>query len=151
AFVIVLLLRLTLPWARYVSRHIPNALELWRYESVGEISDNTEKARGWWFYLPGLLQIALPWTPILIAALLNVHREKRLNMPFAWYAILVVLFSLLYVKKNAYLLPMMPAQTLLMALGLILLRVPRRTVLVASVIFIILIHAFFALYMFPRD
>ena len=57
---LILLLAIALPWPLYVYHHVPNALELWRYESVGEMADNTENARPWSFYLPQLPYLGAP-------------------------------------------------------------------------------------------
>ncbi len=121
-----LVLVLTVPWMAYVYRHIPNAVDVWRYESIGELTDNTEKARPWFYYLPAIFQIALPWTPVLVvgwidAAIGSGKRDRRAQFALAWYVIIVLFFSILNVKKNAYLLPLMAAQTLLIAQGLLLL------------------------------
>jgi 4-amino-4-deoxy-L-arabinose transferase-like glycosyltransferase len=116
-----LLLALVLPWPIYVLNHMPNAVDLWRYESVGELTgENVEKERAWWFYLPQLPQIALPWTALLLVGLLLPWRRRgdsrrRSLLPVLWYLSSVALFSLLHVKKNAYLLPAMAAQTLIVA------------------------------------
>jgi 4-amino-4-deoxy-L-arabinose transferase-like glycosyltransferase len=112
---------------------------LWRYESIGELSDNTEKSRPFWFYIPGLFQIALPWTPLLVIGWVlpfyrsregmdaTVSRDRRPFFALAWYGLTVLSFSILNVKKNAYLLPMMPAQTLIIAEAMVfLLRAVRR-------------------------
>jgi 4-amino-4-deoxy-L-arabinose transferase-like glycosyltransferase len=122
---LVILLVIALPWPLFVYRHVPNALEIWRYESVGEMTDNTENARPFWFYLPNLFQISLPWTPIWLAALALpfLRRRRRSSLrsffPLLWYGLVVLFFSCVHLKKNAYLLPATPAQALLIAQGLI--------------------------------
>ncbi|HVT90147.1 MAG TPA: glycosyltransferase family 39 protein [Tepidisphaeraceae bacterium] len=107
------------PWFIIVWKSVPNALELWRYESIGELSDNVEKARGWWFYLPNLLQISLPWTPIWLMGLILPfkHPSRRRFFGVACTFVIVLIFSISNVKKNAYLLPLMPIQTLVIAQG----------------------------------
>jgi 4-amino-4-deoxy-L-arabinose transferase-like glycosyltransferase len=120
---IVLLVLIAVPWPVYVIQHVPNAIQLWRYESIGELTgENVEKGRAWYFYLPNLVQLSLPWTVLWIAALVGPFvrrgsRSRRLRrcFPLAWYIATVVFFSFSTVKKNAYLLPMMPAQVLLIA------------------------------------
>lgn len=110
---------IALPWYWYVLGHVPHAREIWRYESVGEMLDNKHNARPAWFYLPGLLQVSLPWTGVWIAGLVGVVRLgwfTRQIVPALWWALLVLFFSLgVNLKKNAYLLPGMPAQTLVIA------------------------------------
>jgi 4-amino-4-deoxy-L-arabinose transferase-like glycosyltransferase len=64
---LAVLLAIALPWPWYVWRHVPHAVELWRYESVGELMDNTENARPGWFYLPQVPFLSLPWTAVWLA------------------------------------------------------------------------------------
>jgi hypothetical protein len=118
---------ITLPWPLYVLRHIPNAKDVWWYESAGEIAGNEENTRPWWFYLPQLFLISLPWTPLLFLALprRRVGRTflsaltRPSAFPLLWYALAILAFSIVQQKKNAYLLPAAPAQTLLIAQGLV--------------------------------
>lgn len=129
---VLLVLLITLPWAAYVYAHVPHVVEMWRYESVGELSDNTENARAWWFYFPQLFLLALPWIGLWIlgiarpfVGLAATERRARFNafFPLIWYGATVAFFSFVNLKKNAYLLPAMPAQALLMAQGAMLLGV----------------------------
>ncbi len=129
---VALVLLVALPWAAYVYNHIPHVVEMWRYESIGELSDNTENARPWWFYGPQLFLLALPWLGLWILGLVapfvgsaGARRRRKLRpfFPLFWYAGTILFFSFVNLKKNAYLLPAMPAQTLLMAQGALLLAV----------------------------
>ncbi len=122
---VAIFLLIAVPWYAYVYRAVPHALDLWRYESIGELTENVENARPWYFYLPNLLQIALPWTPLLLLGLLvpffggrgadgdQYAFDRRPLFPVIWYLLTVLFFSFVHLKKNAYLLPMMPAQTLI--------------------------------------
>jgi len=93
---------------------------------------NVEKARPWWTYLAATFVLVLPWTPMWIAgvALAAVRTRKRFSSPrnrrrmfaIAWYAIVMILFSFLGVKKDAYLLPVMPAQALIIADAIVTMR-----------------------------
>jgi 4-amino-4-deoxy-L-arabinose transferase-like glycosyltransferase len=116
---VALLLLIALPWPIYILNHVPNAREIWRYESIGEFTDNTENARPFWFYLPLLLQISLPWTPLWLLAFYLPFRRKSVSrrtlFPLAWFALTVLFFSCVHLKKIAYLLPAMPAQTMMIA------------------------------------
>jgi len=114
---LAILLAVALPWPLAVWRSVPHALELWRYESVGELADNRSNAAPFWAYLPKLPYLALPWTPLWASALLFPFRRRRraLLFPVAWYATTVLFFSFVNLKKDAYLLPVMPAQVLLVA------------------------------------
>jgi 4-amino-4-deoxy-L-arabinose transferase-like glycosyltransferase len=115
---------MTVPWPAYVLSHVPHALDLWRYESVGELGENVENAAPWWFYLPQVFLISLPWTAVWIlgtwTALARRARaaRRRLLFPSVWFAATLMFFSFVNLKKNAYLLPAMPAGALLAAQGL---------------------------------
>jgi 4-amino-4-deoxy-L-arabinose transferase-like glycosyltransferase len=123
---IAILIAIALPWPLYVLRHIPHATDIWRYESVGELTDNIDNARPFLYYLPQLLQISLPWTPLWLFGLAIAWRRRRTLFPLLWYALTVLFFSFVHLKKNAYLLPVMPAQTLLIALAIDRLRASLR-------------------------
>jgi 4-amino-4-deoxy-L-arabinose transferase-like glycosyltransferase len=139
---ILIVLAIALPWPLYVVQHVPHAIDVWRYESVGEFADNTENARPWWFYVPELFYLSLPWTAVWIAgcALPFIRRGRRLTtssgrvivarfaqrarpdrrawFPLAWWGAEVLFFSCVHLKKNQYLLPAIPAQALMIALAM---------------------------------
>ncbi len=127
---ILILILLVLPWPLYVIRHIPHVWDLWRYESFGELSDNVENARPWWFYGQQIFYLSLPWTPMWIVGWFVPFRRDRtgneralridwpLMFPLVWFGASLLFFSFLNQKKNQYLLPAMPAQVLMTALGL---------------------------------
>lgn len=110
-----LALLLALPWPVYVAMHVPGVVQVWRYESVGEFADNVRNARPWFFYVPAMLELSLPWTPLWAAGLwAAVQRPRRhLLLPVLWCAVIVLVFSFAHMKKNAYMLPLMPAQALI--------------------------------------
>lgn len=112
---VVIFVAIALPWPIYVISHVPGATELWRYESVGELSDNVENARPFWFYLPNLFYLVMPWTPLWIVGLIwpLVHDRRRLWFAWTWCFVMVAFFSVVNLKKDAYLLPVMPAAALM--------------------------------------
>lgn len=113
---IALLILIALPWWLYVYRHVENVWAMWKYESIGELpgAGNEEKRRPFWFYVPALFEITLPWTPLWIAGVvLAFLRKGRRWFAVAWYFVTVLAFSISPVKKNTYLLPVMPAQVLI--------------------------------------
>lgn len=152
---LAILAAIALPWPIYILNHVPNAREIWRYESIGELTDNTENARPVWFYLPLLFQISLPWTPLWLLAIALAFRRKRAVFPLAWYALTVLFFSCVHLKKIAYLLPAMPAQTLMIAQAIVFCaallrrrkRIPRRRLdesfIIAATLIVIGLIAFF--------
>src|SRR5207248_1479425 len=95
---IAIFVAIVLPWPLYVLRHIPNAKDVWWYESAGEIAGNEENTRPWWFYLPQIFLITLPWTPLIFIALLRLrtqHSGLRTSLfPLLWYLITILAFSL---------------------------------------------------------
>ena len=118
-----LMLAVALPWPLMVLRHVDGAIDLWWYESLGEFTVNRRNARPWWFYLPQLPLLALPW---VVPGALGVARGwprrggawRRRALAPAWLIVIVLVFSLAHMKKNAYLLPVMPAHCLMAATGL---------------------------------
>ncbi|HEY1684302.1 MAG TPA: glycosyltransferase family 39 protein, partial [Tepidisphaeraceae bacterium] len=125
-----LVLVVFLPWPLRVMHRVPHALDLWRYESVGEFADNVEDARPWWFYLPNVFLIPAPWTAVGIlgawrAVARFVKRRKGTRykasvswsraelFPLLWIIFTMLIFSFSNLKKNMYLLPMMPAVVML--------------------------------------
>ena len=78
---VVLCLAIAAPWTWYVFKTVPHAWDIWRFESIGEVTgENTNNVRPAFYYGPILFEVALPWTPIWIAALvLPFARRKRTN------------------------------------------------------------------------
>ena len=115
---LALLAAITLPWPLYVLKTIPNAREIWYFESVGKMTDELEPGRPFYYYLPIVLQITLPWAPLVLLAIVLPFRrraKRRHLFPLTWFASIVLLFSLVHMKKAAYLLPAMPAAALMTA------------------------------------
>jgi hypothetical protein len=113
----ILLLVLILPWPLYVISHIPGVIAMWRYESIGEFSDNLRNARPFYYYLPALFYLVLPWTAWWIGGvvLALTKRNRRRLFPLVWMLLTVAVFSFSHMKKYAYLLPIMPAMAILTA------------------------------------
>jgi 4-amino-4-deoxy-L-arabinose transferase-like glycosyltransferase len=123
-------LAIALPWPVQVLRTLPDAMALWRSESVDRLSDNTDHGRPWWFYVPALVQLSFPWTPMWMAGIAMVVVRQRSSgararaarrrwFPVAWLGVTAAVFSLVNSKKDAYLLPAAPAQALLIAQGVV--------------------------------
>jgi 4-amino-4-deoxy-L-arabinose transferase-like glycosyltransferase len=125
---IAIVMAIALPWPIYILKYVPTASEFWRYESIGRLSDNVEQYRPWYFYLPLLLQITLPWTAIWLFAWVRPFRNRqsaighrRSLLPVLWLALIVLFFSIFKHKKLSYLLPAIPAQVLMVTQGIVLL------------------------------
>lgn len=73
----------------------------------------------WWFYLPMLPALLLPWAPLLPAAGQGREwREPRRLFLLLWAGFGLVFFSASTNKLPGYLLPLMPAVAILMGLGI---------------------------------
>ncbi len=73
----------------------------------------------WWFYLPVLFGALLPWAPLLaLSARRAAVRDPRKAFLLAWVIWGLVFFSLAANKLPAYILPLLPAAAVLMAVGL---------------------------------
>ncbi len=140
-----LTLLIVLPWPIYVLSHVgvSDVLAMWRYESIGELGANTQNARPWWFYIPQIPLLIAPWfsfaglglvylfarpkshgnseaaSPASDLARANIKPRARRHQwfPLIWFVATALFFSFVNLKKNAYLLPAMPALALLMAQG----------------------------------
>ena len=127
---VAIFVAITLPWPLAVLHSVPNATEVWRYESVGELSgDNQEGTRPWWFYLATVPYLSLPWAGAWAVSLVYPCWRKRSQsfFPLIWLAVLVLIFSFVGQKKPPYLLPVMPAQALMIAVTLApMIRLARR-------------------------
>lgn len=127
---IAIMFAIALPWPLAVMRHVPNAAELWLYDAF----ESVEKARPIYFYFLNLFQLTLPWTPFWVvgAVLPFLHRVRGTRSSMRWRILLwamfiVICFSIKPVKKNAYLLPVMPVLILITADAIsVLLRSARR-------------------------
>ena len=82
------------------------------------------KGDPWWFYGPELLLATLPWTPLVVAALVSRARalwkrgetapaESASALATAWFASGLLLLSLSKGKRLDYLLPLIPSLALL--------------------------------------
>lgn len=121
------------PWLILVLRSLPGAWQLWKYELEAD-----EKPREAYYYLLTIGQLALLWTiPWIIGiALTFIHgrrgwlapRGRRRLFAVGWLIVVLLIFSLKAEKKNAYLLPVMPAVVLLASdvLGMMLIIARRK-------------------------
>jgi 4-amino-4-deoxy-L-arabinose transferase-like glycosyltransferase len=113
---LVAFVAIALPWPISVLRALPEARQIWISESVAQLSEVSDQHRPWHFYAPQWLLMALPWTPILIWGLIlraRKCRSLRPWFPLLWFVATVMFFSLVDMKKNAYLLPAAPALVML--------------------------------------
>jgi 4-amino-4-deoxy-L-arabinose transferase-like glycosyltransferase len=87
---------------------------LQRFTSAG-----LQHVRPWWFYLPLLAALLLPWTPLLaLLARRSLFRDARARFLAAWILFGLVFLSASMNKLPGYVLPLIPAIAALTALAL---------------------------------
>ena len=73
----------------------------------------------WWFYLPCLAGLLLPWTPLLaLAAKRPAYRDPRRLFLLLWLGFGLVFFSAAANKLPGYVLPLIPAVAVLLGTAL---------------------------------
>ncbi len=126
---IVLYLAVTLPWFIAVQRANPEFFRTFLLQhNVERFSTNLyHHAQPFWFYLPVALLALVPWTVFVIVALVDAVRDWRFSVqqpPGAedlrtyltvWFLLPIAFFSLSQSKLPGYILPAIPAGTILLA------------------------------------
>lgn len=91
----------------------------WRQQFGRFFTPERQHVQKWWFYLPVLLAGLFPWTPLAaIAAFKGTYRDVRMRYLGGWLLYGIVFFSASQNKLAGYLLPLMPALALLLAVGI---------------------------------
>lgn len=94
---------------------------LWK-QSAGRIASSFAHARGFWFYLPVLLLFCIPlivWRPAWIGLRQSIESSTPgRNFLLSWMLPGLIGLSLISGKQIHYVLPLLPAVTLLISLGL---------------------------------
>ncbi len=118
-------------WPWLLLERFPNALEVWRRETVGRATGELG-SDPWWLYPKNLLFLTLPWTLHLAAAVVpSWHAawsrgEARERFLWIWLAVDLVLMSMSPNRHHNYLAALLPAMTLLAAQSAARLRVRLR-------------------------
>ena len=119
---ILLFVAIVVPWPWYVYRHVDHVMDLWRLEFVARYTgDMSESAEPFWYYLPMLFLLALPFALSLPEAVastfLRAYESHRRPLAFAltWLAVHVVFVSTGAYKRTHYLATCVPAMALLLA------------------------------------
>ena len=113
-------LAVSLPW--YVACYVRNGslfVEefLVRHHWDRFFNESLQHQQPVWFFVPVLLAFALPWTPLLCGLRReSLWSEPRLRFLTAWAILPVVFFSLSVNKLPLYILPVLPAVSILLAL-----------------------------------
>jgi 4-amino-4-deoxy-L-arabinose transferase-like glycosyltransferase len=115
------MLAVVLPWVFAVSRQVPGFL---RYVLVVETADRLAgsglgRTAPWWYFLPITVGAALPWSLVALAGLRRRRGPAAGPLPvflLLWIVVPVVFFTLSQSKRPQYVLPVVPAFGLLVAL-----------------------------------
>ena len=120
------LLAVSAPWFLLVQDRNP---EFFRFFFIHEhlerfVLPGHERPGPWWYFIPVMLAGTLPWTPLVVRAILRAVRERGsmdrggLNIDLllvVWAATIFLFFSLSSSKLPAYVLPALPPLVLLAA------------------------------------
>ncbi len=105
---------LTAPWYLYLFSVVTNAERALAHEYRAERMEFQHP-----FYYLGLLGLILPWSVWLVGGLVQPfmrssgEARRRLMVPWAWFILVFVAFSIPGAKQQRYILPIMPAAALL--------------------------------------
>ena len=126
AAAILVFLAVVLPWPAYVYLHIPQALDIWRAESVDRSVGALGHQEPIYFYLLRLPVLVAPWTLFFVYGFaMAVRRVSHLAADWAWLCYAgawvvgpLVGFSLAAGKQDHYVLPLLPAAAVFTALAM---------------------------------
>jgi 4-amino-4-deoxy-L-arabinose transferase-like glycosyltransferase len=92
----------------------------------------------WWFYLPRLLGLLIPWTPLLVLFFQREpYRDPRRMFLLAWFLFGLIFFSVSVNKLPGYLLPLFPAFAALAGIALAEASSKARALLVACALLLV--------------
>jgi 4-amino-4-deoxy-L-arabinose transferase-like glycosyltransferase len=126
---ILLYLVVTLPWFIAVQRANPEFFRVFFLQhNLERFSSNLyHHHQPFWYYLPVALLALVPWTVFVIAALVDAIRDWRFSIQqppgtedlrtylTIWFLVPIAFFSLSQSKLPGYVLPAIPAGTILLA------------------------------------
>jgi 4-amino-4-deoxy-L-arabinose transferase-like glycosyltransferase len=126
---ILLYLAVTLPWFTAVQRANPEFLRIFFLQhNVERFSTNLyHHIQPFWFYLPVALLAFVPWIVFVVTAIVDAIRDWRFSVQqpsgvedlrtylVVWLLVPIAFFSLSRSKLPGYILPAVPAGTILLA------------------------------------
>lgn len=81
---------------------------IWKHHFSRFLSPELQHVQPWWFYIPVLIGLLFPWSP-MIALVPHRTADKRRNLLMVVAAFGFVLFSVAMNKLPGYVLPLLPA------------------------------------------
>ena len=114
-------------WVVPVLMNVDNAIWRWKAEYISRFTGGFAKAtdRPWYYYIPQIFLLGLPWSVFLPAGIALVfnkqfeQKKKELMFLFLWFICGFVFFSLSKGKRAHYILPILPPAILLSVAGMI--------------------------------
>jgi 4-amino-4-deoxy-L-arabinose transferase-like glycosyltransferase len=119
--VILPFLAIAAPW--YVLCYVDNGAAFlndffWKHNVGRFTSPELQHGQPWWFYLPALVVLFLPWSAVLPMGFRGPGGDFRRTFLLFWALWPLVFFSLSVNKLPGYILPAFPAIAALIAIGL---------------------------------
>jgi len=120
--VLGLFLLVALPW--YVLCYLRNGVAFlkeffWLHNFQRFTTGSLQHVQHWWYYVPALALLLLPWTALAPLAAIGAKPLDRRRLFLALWALWpLIFFSISVNKLPGYILPMLPAVAALIALGL---------------------------------
>ena len=105
-------------WPYLMLRECPEALERWRFETIGRATGEIGYD-SWWYYGPELLRLTLPWVGHALWAVPQSWQrawkqgDERERLLWIWLLVDLAIISVTPNKHSNYLLAAMPVMTLL--------------------------------------
>lgn len=112
----------SLPW--YVLCYVQNGSVfveefIWKHHVLRFVSSELQHVQPFWYFVPVLLGMLAPWTPLLgLLTRLPLRDDARLRLLAGWAGTSFLFFSLSTNKLPAYILPALPPLAALMGVGL---------------------------------
>jgi len=109
------------PWYAVVSARAGRAFFdefIWKQHFARFVSDIPQHVQPWWYYAPVLLAGLAPWTPLIALLRRRLFGDMRARFLLAWFLWGLVFFSVSRNKLPGYVLPLLPAAAVLLALAL---------------------------------
>src|SRR5262249_1263355 len=91
----------------------------WKHHVGRFLYPDLEQVQPFWFYVPVILGMLFPWTPLVpVVFLPKTYRDVRVRSLMLFLAFGLVFFSASRNKLPGYVLPLMPALAIILAVGL---------------------------------
>ena len=118
-------------WAWAITQRLPNAWEVWKYETVGRVTGEVGYTP-FWFYLPETIWVTLPWTPLWIVSLKESwtrawkERDSQERFLWVWFVVPFVIISIQPDKHTNYMMTFLPVLSMLAGRRLATILTPER-------------------------